>query len=512
MTGITWKPLDKGQVFGWHRREGVSVRGYAWLPDGSFASNEGLLHAFHGKESEAEFAERVAQLNGCFAVVIEGEGFFAAAVDRLRTFPLFYFSFDNHVWVTDFLEPDPPQLDEAAAGAFKALYFTEGSSTLLQGWKQLTGGQYLYVHGPEPGPVNYYIHANAQKWSSKELTTDAINKTHATVMKRQAASTAGRPVAILLSGGYDSRWLIAEWRVRHKGPLYAITYGKSRSYDTMTAEQIARKLLVKWIFVPHSPELLDRFDTPEWEAYALSNHMAVSTPYEQDFFALEYVRQHKWIPDDTIIIPGFCGDLLGGSIFDVFNHEWSKSGLSSYISNKYTHHIDPELPPGLDILDKVSFWDAWQHWFVVNRVSKFLVNGVRAYSHLGYEWRLPLWDHELMDFWYKVPLSSRMNQDLYDDWLWMKAFRPLDLDEWEKPAYDANTNNSRLKAWLKSVLPQGWVKRYRESQLKSGRYDPNYLLYLYYKLNARLRDKVEPDTYNFNDAHARYMLEKYWHR
>jgi asparagine synthase (glutamine-hydrolysing) len=511
---LVWKPQHKDPVYRWYVQDGVAVRGYACLPDDTWVQGAGLAAFFSDAVNQKTFAEKVHALNGSFAVVIDKAQFFAVAVDRLRTFPVFYYDLGEKVFITDHLEADAPHLNPDAVPAFRALYCTEGSSTLLQGWRQLLAGQYIWVekaaHHSWPDPTQYYLHAVQEKWTSKELTTDAINAVHKSVMKRQVASTAGRPVAILLSGGYDSRWLIAEWRVRHKGPLYAITYGKSRSYDTITAEQIARKLLVKWLYVPYAPSLLDHFDGKGWAHYHDFNHTAVSTPYEQDFFAIQYIKEQGWIPDDTIIVPGFCGDLLGGSIFDVFKHEWSLQGMGKFIAEKYGVDLIPELPPSMAITDRESFWDAWQHWFVVNRVSKFLVNGVRAYSCFGYEWRLPLWDNELVDFWYKVPLKKRIGQDLYEDWLWMKAFRPLDLDDWDKPSTDANSDNNRLKAWLRKQLPPQWVARYKQRQLSSGRLDPNNLHYLYHKLNERLINPIVPPTYNFNDAHARYILEKYW--
>jgi len=48
------------------------------------------------------------------------------------------------------------------------------------------------------------------------------------------------------------------------------------------------------------------------------------------------------------------------------------------------------------------------------RQAKFIVNSVRVYEFWGYEWRIPLWDNQLMDFFSGVPLKLRLEKKLYD--------------------------------------------------------------------------------------------------
>ena len=39
----------------------------------------------------------------------------------------------------------------------------------------------------------------------------------------------------------------------------------------------------------------------------------------------------------------------------------------------------------------------------------------RAYDFFGYEWRMPLWDGEILDFWKGVPLQYKLDQKLYKE-------------------------------------------------------------------------------------------------
>jgi len=57
---------------------------------------------------------------------------------------------------------------------------------------------------------------------------------------------------------------------------------------------------------------------------------------------------------------------------------------------------------------------AWlEHYDLHQRQVKFIVNSVRAYEWFGYEWRLPFWDREVMEFWAGMPLELRMHRRLF---------------------------------------------------------------------------------------------------
>ena len=49
--------------------------------------------------------------------------------------------------------------------------------------------------------------------------------------------------------------------------------------------------------------------------------------------------------------------------------------------------------------------DTFECWDCQERQAKFIVNSVRAYEFFGFEWRLPLFDAELMDFWSRIAVG-----------------------------------------------------------------------------------------------------------
>lgn len=89
----------------------------------------------------------------------------------------------------------------------------------------------------------------------------------------------------------------------------------------------------------------------------------------------------------------------------------------------------------------VSLADCWN---IANRQAKFIVNSLRVYEFLGYEWRIPLWDSELMNFWSKVPLKYRIKKELYDEYLFERIFR-------EYTILLTNNVNEQIKSLIKKL-------------------------------------------------------------
>jgi hypothetical protein len=67
----------------------------------------------------------------------------------------------------------------------------------------------------------------------------------------------------------------------------------------------------------------------------------------------------------------------------------------------------PEVMSRQQAVDAFELWD-WQE-----RQAKYIVNAVRLYEYWGYDWWLPLWDSEFVEFWHHVPLRLRLARRRY---------------------------------------------------------------------------------------------------
>jgi hypothetical protein len=64
---------------------------------------------------------------------------------------------------------------------------------------------------------------------------------------------------------------------------------------------------------------------------------------------------------------------------------------------------------------------------------------MRVYEYFGFEWRLPLFDHELMDFWAHVPFELRLGRKLYLEFAAQRQALPVTA---------ANTDHGSLARML----------------------------------------------------------------
>ena len=74
-----------------------------------------------------------------------------------------------------------------------------------------------------------------------------------------------------------------------------------------------------------------------------------------------------------------------------------------------------EAKAPLDVQD-LSF-SLYEFSEFLNRQSKYVLGNQRSYEVFGWDWHLPLWDKEYIDFWQKVPLKLKYKQKLYEDML-----------------------------------------------------------------------------------------------
>ena len=122
--------------------------GYFW--DGALKKDseftEALAVKFQGKLSQEE--RFWIPRNGQFAVVAQEDNCLFAAVDRTRSFPLFYgvkkdkfYLSNNARWLKEQLQTD--DLDPVAQEEFRLAGFVMGKDTLFKEIKQVQAGQYI---------------------------------------------------------------------------------------------------------------------------------------------------------------------------------------------------------------------------------------------------------------------------------------------------------------------------------------------------------------------------------
>jgi asparagine synthase (glutamine-hydrolysing) len=439
--GLQWHAIRIGTIDAW-------AKGFAFHA-GTVFGGQGLARLCaesavgRPKALTAESLVGLLQkLNGSFALVVERGKWLFAGVDRVRSIPLFYGMRDGHIllsddgnWIREHvgdIEPDPPSVDE-----FMLAGYVTGGNTLYPNTKQLRAGECLwYERSDGAGQVTtrrYYrwVHGDYIAATERELS-DEMDRMHLRVFGRLLESTRGRTIVVPLSGGYDSRLIVTMLKRLGRDGVICFSYGRPGNKESEVSQRVATKLGYPWMFVPYRRNRWrEWFASEEMREYARYSSSACSIPHIQDWPAVWMLRKRNEIPDDSVFVPGHSGDFVAGSHIPT---EWgaiaevtpdmlldrlrtSHYHLWAITREAFLHRLRPRLwrlLTGLTCTIPEKMVGAYECWDWEERQSKFIVNSIRAYEFWGYEWRIPLWDNDVMDYWRMIPLPMRVGTCLYD--------------------------------------------------------------------------------------------------
>jgi asparagine synthase (glutamine-hydrolysing) len=184
--------------------------------------------------------------------------------------------------------------------------------------------------------------------------------------------------------------------------------------------------------VPYSEnKWRDAWNTQErWKFQKFASNF-VSLPHIQDWLAVKELKLENLIDPDCVFAPGHSGDFVAGSHIpkDFFS---LKAFDKDILANKVfqTHYslapIELLATDANDwrdrILDRCEYtniselWqlvDSFEKWDWQERQAKFIANSVRVYEFFNYDWWMPLWDLEFMQYWQNAPLLLRKDRHFY---------------------------------------------------------------------------------------------------
>ena len=466
------------------------------------------------------FREKLNECQGHFAFIVDTPEFTLACVDKIRSTPLFYSSESQSCYISNsarrlqskrnLFRPHADSILE-----FNMAGYVTGLRSLCEDLFQLQAGEYLFVD-KKSGQVqreDYYLFSpNKLNPKSDDELLDELDQVSRKVFFRLIESLNGRPVWLPLSGGLDSRWILAMLRELKYDRIVTFSYGKPGHPEVARAKIIAEKLSVSWRFVEYPPQRTRRlYDSDDRRKYSDFADGLSSVPALNDYYAISFLQEQDLIPHDAIFINGQTGDFLTGghipkNIVRSSQHprqfileEIISKHLSLWINLKTPEnlkrvsaniieqlHLDDKNYSQQEVAQKFELWE-WRE-----RQAKFVVNGQRIYEWFGYDWRLPCWDDELMLFWQNIPWNQRFQQALHKKYLNTKNFGgvfndfymgPHPLQNWERLAIYALIFYGKMS----KQEPQRLIHKYLE-------YFTNYAPFYIQK------------------SYREFLKDSYWHR
>jgi asparagine synthase (glutamine-hydrolysing) len=457
----------------------------------------------------AEICGFFRQLNGFFALVCQFPWGVVAAVDRVRSVPLFYghdsqgvlWLSDDALWVKTHvdiaetpLDTDtlPPGIEFASAG------YVTGPDTLHPRVKQLQAGEILLAYLGEGGStdpavsamttVRYYQwrHSDEPLAEGMDELRLALDEVVCKSFENLVRMACGRTIVVPLSGGYDSRLVVLMLKKVGYPNVLAFTYGMTGNRESAVSERVAKDLGIPWLMVPYDQVVWrDWFRSADRVRYFDFAHQLASLPHIQDLPAVGSLLSSGSVPDDAVFVPGHTGDFIsGGHIpldidrlrprvqsiereilsrhYALWDWGQNSSGVQEAMLSRIRQRIRSMVTEPLDSAGLASVMEEW-NW--QERQAKFIVNSVRAYELWGCSWWLPLWDSAMLDFWARVPLEWRLGQRLYIshvldmDARMRKLARPADsLGSLRGPTLRSRVRSSCARQML-SLSPVKAVRR-----------------------------------------------------
>lgn len=407
--------------------------------DGSAYLNEKLLNKtelesyFREADNEEEFVKKLYNLNGFFKVTANDGETVYAAVDRLRSMPVFYDKSGKVYHFSD-IDLNSQKIDSYRCAQYSMLGFVPEKYTLFQNLYEIEAGCYIKSAGGSVKQTEYYSYRHGNYIKSRQEALNKLETVYDRVFKRVAESLKGRQIVLPLSGGQDSR-LIAH--MLHKygyRNVLCYSYGKAGNAETAVSKEVARRLGYKWTFIEYSDAFLEEFKEGGQlyqDILFLSSYSC--QPHLQDYFAVYELKRKGLLSDNCVFMPGHSGDFVAGSHIPatiMYHKGNSVRAAADEIAERY-YGLRTVWPEGLDRSviqlemrkefismangksDRETAADLLEWWDWKERQCKLIVNSVRVYELFGYSWAIPLWDNEIMEFWRRIPIKMRYTRSLY---------------------------------------------------------------------------------------------------
>jgi len=398
--------------------------------------------------------EYINSLDGHFSIVAKTSEYSFAAVDKIRSTPLYYMMIDGVYYVSNnptnlILDPGfkKSHIEDSLLEIIMSGY-TIGNKTIFQGLYSLVAGE-LVIFSKDLKRVKYFNYCGEIGSYDYSYYVQSLSSLTIKIFKKMVSQIGNRQIVVPLSAGNDSRLVASILKYLNVKNVKCYSYGLKGNFDVKVAQKVAKKLGYEWLLVPLNSKTEKKYYvSQDYKRYLKFAETFCSIPYVQGLSSILYLKNIGWIDDDAIFINGNSGDFIsGGHISSLVNplirsnttEQKKQTILNKSIEKHFSlwgylktrsnieiikNNLWNDIPPVCfdDIFSENKYSQLYECSEFINRQSKYVVSGQRAYEFYGHEWRLPLWDNEYIEFWKKIPCQLKKNQNIYIDMLYKTNF------------------------------------------------------------------------------------------
>jgi asparagine synthase (glutamine-hydrolysing) len=371
------------------------------------------------------------KLNGNFAVIIKIEDRIFLAADIIRSIPLFYFKSGGHTVITDYLlkyNEEHPEflLSENMVTEFIHSGFVIGRNTVFDEVYGIQAGEAVGISKTGFDTLRYFKYSERKDVSSETnnaTLSHSLEQVFLSVFSRmiQSAGKVNNWI-IPLSGGHDSRIIVNYLSKLGLNNVICFSYGYPNNEQSRISKMVAEALGYKWHFIEYTTELWHKLHKEGIiRSFLPFGFNGTSSPCLQDFLAVYILKQEKKIVEGDVIVPGHALDFIAGSHLETVSIINDRESLIYSLAKKHAGYFNDNIDKKAifnrinesfqffdDNLDDFSEYFNWQE-----RQAKFIVNSVRTYEYFGFDWALPFWDKELVEFWLTIKREYKIGRICY---------------------------------------------------------------------------------------------------
>lgn len=439
MTTFTTQKYKVPQTCSWHLDERSAFRSHnAKILDKATDNYESL----GGEEQVREHIEStLKKLKGTFAGYLKCGIYCCAFTDNVRSIPVASRQLItcNHVILFAPQEPFLTNSDstDRTVKEFMNSGYVYKNASLDVDLTHLGPGQYfLYRENLLEKPV---IHTWL-RWADNSkgdggYSFESFENKHLEVIADYIEDIGDSKIVIPLSGGFDSRLLLAMAKDCGVSSLLCFTFGKVGNKEAAKSRQVASYYGYDWEFVEYSPELWNSMRNSHWidDFYGFCSFQS-SMPHIMEVLALRKLLADGAIDAECTVMPGHALDFVAGTHIPKI-----PKGTSSNIAKSVCKQLmDKNM--GLwsgcqgdlaEIRDEVENMfhesyrcdgaegviNSYEEWVWFERQAKFIANSCRVYDYLGLKWRMPWWDSALVELWCGLDITERRNRSKFMEYL-----------------------------------------------------------------------------------------------
>jgi asparagine synthase (glutamine-hydrolysing) len=420
--------LSYNKGYKWFSENEIFVKGYIFTPDNCLLKEKSLINYFSDVHSFSNFQAKLRDANGLFSVLIKRGDTLWAAVDSTRSFPLFYYHQKDSFVITD--NPEQLQIDhvplvleEDNAILFACSGFVSGGKTLLKDVFQLIAGESLCY---ENGILKKEFHTEFLTDTFFSQTRDELKEKLKCILeqvgKRMVKALDGRPVAIPLSGGFDSRLVAYLLWKNNYSDVFCYTFGRNNNIELKNAQRTAENLGYAFYFVNYEKYFNKSLVCdPVFKAYVDFATNYCTRFAEQDYYAIREFTDQGRISENTVFIPGHSGAIAGhllGKQMEQEGFSFADSALDEVFSLVFPRKKDLQMiQKEINFLNHSSKYPAYltyENWRFQGTTA-LASNFSKIWDFFGFEYLFPLWDKELFDFFVHVPFQHKYDKNLYKE-------------------------------------------------------------------------------------------------